>query len=99
MTHTLLVTTGNGMFGRALVNALAGDGDVNVRALVRNESAFNVSAPNVSSIVGDMDKPETLVAAVDGVDLVSPQQPPIASVPGTGPPRRPVRVLYGVWRN
>lgn len=81
MTHTLLVTTGNGMFGRALVNALAGDVDVNVRALVRNESAFNVSAPNVSSIVGDMDKPETLVAAVDGVDqifLVSPMDEHIA---------------------
>ena len=40
-----------------------------------------------------------LPADVGGDVLVAFQQPPITSVQSTGPPLRPVRVLYGVWRN
>lgn len=59
------------------------------------DSQLFLAAPRLTVAPDDT----VMTAAVDGVDLVSPQQPPIASVPGTGPPRRPVRVLYGVWRN
>ncbi|NQU37881.1 MAG: NAD(P)H-binding protein, partial [Actinobacteria bacterium] len=72
---TVLVTTGNGMFGGALIRELAGTPDINVRALVRDASRFTVSAPNVTVVVGDMDKPETLTAAVEGathIFLVTP---------------------------
>ncbi len=40
-----------------------------------------------------------VVMAGCGDDLVSPQQQPLAFLSGTGPPQRPLRVLYGVWRN
>lgn len=79
---TLLVTAGNGMFGRALVNALVGRADVQVRAMVRNLDAFDVVAENVVVIKGDMDDPASLVAAVDGVTdifLVTPMDEQIAT--------------------
>lgn len=79
---TLLVTTGNGMFGRALVNALADRDDIQVRAMVRNLDAFDVVADNVVAMKGDMDDPASLVAAVDGVTdifLVSPMDEQIAT--------------------
>lgn len=63
----LLVTTGNGMFGRALVNQLAGSPDITVRAMVRNVAGFDVEASNVEVVQADMDDPATLVNAVDGV--------------------------------
>lgn len=79
---TLLVTTGNGMFGRALVESLAGRGDVHVRAMVRNVAAFDVDAANVSVVQADMDAPETLSDAVDGVTdvfLCSPMDEHVAT--------------------
>ena len=79
---TLLVTAGNGMFGRALVNALAGRDDVQVRAMVRNLDAFDVVADNVVAVKADMDDPASLVPAVDGVTdifLVSPMDEHIAT--------------------
>ena len=78
----LLITTGNGMFGRGLVNALAGSGDVEVRAMVRNLDAFDVDAANVSAVHGDMDDPATLAGPVDGVTdvfLCSPMDEHIAT--------------------
>ena len=63
----LMVTTGNGMFGRALVDSLAGRADVEVNAMVRNLDAFDVHADNVTAVRGDMDDPASLAAAVDGV--------------------------------
>lgn len=79
---TLLVTTGNGMFGRALVNALAGADDVRVRAMVRRLDAFDVVADNVEVVQADMDDPASLRAAVDGVTdvfLVTPMDEHIAA--------------------
>ena len=78
----LLITTGNGMFGRGLVNALAGSGDVEVRAMVRSLDAFDVDAANVSAVHGDMDDPATLAGPVDGVTdvfLCSPMDEHIAT--------------------
>ena len=78
----LMVTTGNGMFGRALVDSLAGRADVEVNAMVRNLDAFDVHADNVTAVRGDMDDPASLAAAVDGVTdvfLVSPMDEHIAT--------------------
>lgn len=79
---TLLVTTGNGMFGRSVLRALANDPDVEVRALVRNPDTFDFVADNVTPVKADMDDPASLVAAVDGVTdifLVSPMDDHIAT--------------------
>lgn len=78
----LMITTGNGMFGGALVSALAGRDDVEVNAMVRNLDAFTTPAGNITAIKGDMDDPATLAAAVDGVTdvfLVSPMDERIAT--------------------
>ena len=78
----LMVTTGNGMFGRALVDSLAGRDDVEVKAMVRNLDAFDVHADNVTAVRGDMDDPASLAAAVEGVTdvfLVSPMDEHIAT--------------------
>lgn len=79
---TLLVTTGNGMFGRSLITSLAGNPQVQVRAMVQDLSTFDFQADNVQAIQGDMDDPASLKAAVDGVTdifLVSPMDDHIAS--------------------
>lgn len=78
----LLITTGNGMFGRALVNALADRDDVEVRAMVRNLNSFDVVADNVVAVKGDNDDPASLTAAVEGVTdifMVSPMDEHIAT--------------------
>jgi uncharacterized protein YbjT (DUF2867 family) len=81
MPTTVLVTTGNGMFGRALIDQLAGLTDINVRAMVRNRASFDVEADNVSVVVADMDNPASLASAVADVShifLVSPMDAHIA---------------------
>ncbi|MCH9816431.1 MAG: NAD(P)H-binding protein [Actinomycetia bacterium] len=50
------------MFGRALIKALAGREDIQVRAMVRDVAKFDVTAPNVEVVTGDMDDPSSLVA-------------------------------------
>ena len=39
------------------------------------------------------------VSLTNGFDLIGQRHQPVAFPSGTGPPERPVRVLYGVWRN
>ncbi|MEZ5115855.1 MAG: NmrA family NAD(P)-binding protein [Candidatus Nanopelagicales bacterium] len=68
--ETVLVTTGNGMFGRALTARLAGRDDVEVVAMVRDASRFTAPASNVRSVTADMDRPDTLAAALHGVTRV-----------------------------
>lgn len=75
MTKSVLITTGNGMFGRALINELAGDSDIDVRGMIREGRTLKSEAPNLSAVVADMDDPGSLKAAVAGashVFLVSP---------------------------
>lgn len=82
MTRTLLVTTGNGMFGRALIEQLLGNDQVRIRAMVRDRAAFTLQAPNLEVVVGDMDRPESLLAPVTGVShvfLTSPMDDHIAA--------------------
>ncbi len=70
MERQVLVTAGNGMFGHGLVATLLGDEHVKVRAMVRDREKFKLQAPNLEVVVADMDAPETLAPAVDGVTHV-----------------------------
>ncbi len=82
MDKTVLVTTGNGMFGGALIKELAGDSEVAVRAMVRHRANNESPAPNVSYVTGDLDDPASLTRAVAGVThvfLVSPMDEHVAT--------------------
>lgn len=66
----VLVTGATGNTGSALVPALRNAG-VDVRVFVRNESkAQPLKELGAEVVVGDIDKPETLAPAVEGVDKI-----------------------------
>ena len=71
----ILVTGATGMFGSRVARGLLGAGE-QVRALVRDPAkADQLEASGAELAVGDMDRPETLAPALDGVRkvfLVSP---------------------------
>ncbi len=70
------------MFGRALIEQLLDDDQVQIRAMVRDRAAFTLSAPNLEVVEADMDKPQTLVAPVTGAShifLTSPMDDHIAA--------------------
>jgi NAD(P)H dehydrogenase (quinone) len=71
----ILVTGATGMFGGGVTAALARAG-VPVRAMTSNpDRAEQLTRPGVEPVVADMDRADTLSAAVEGVDtvfLVSP---------------------------
>lgn len=71
MSKKILVTGGTGTVGSILLDKLAATG-ANVRALVRSHSkAESITAGGViEAVIGDLDKPETLPAALDGVEKV-----------------------------
>ncbi|MBM3662215.1 MAG: hypothetical protein FJW94_04880 [Actinobacteria bacterium] len=66
----ILVTTGNGMFGRALIEQLLDRDDVLVRAMVRDRASFKLSGSNLEVVVGDMDDPASLVEPTKDVSHV-----------------------------
>src|SRR5215472_6728973 len=64
----ILVTGATGTNGRELVKQLAAMGQ-SVRALVRDPAkASNLKSPSVELIAGEFDRPETIRAALKGVD-------------------------------
>jgi uncharacterized protein YbjT (DUF2867 family) len=66
----VLVTGATGNTGSGLVPALRSAG-VEVRAFVRDESkAQPLKAMGVEIVVGDLDQPETIAPAVEGVDKI-----------------------------
>jgi uncharacterized protein YbjT (DUF2867 family) len=70
MSGKILVTGATGNTGSALVPALL-DAGVQVRAFVRDEEkARPLKDHGAEVVVGDLDKPETLDAAVKGVDKI-----------------------------
>ena len=76
----ILVTGATGMFGGGITRELAGRG-VPVRAMTSNPSnAEKLELPGVDPVVADMDRPETLAPALDGVDTVFLVSPMDASV-------------------
>lgn len=64
----ILITGATGTNGRELAQALAKKG-VPIRALVRNKiKAASLQQANLTLVEGDLDKPETLDAALQGVE-------------------------------
>lgn len=83
-----------GAFGPSNLDEPAGDPPSRCQLQPRDSQLF-LTAARLTVVPEDAVVP----ADVGGEDLVTSQQPSIASVRSTGPPPRPVRVLYGVWRN
>ena len=64
----ILITGATGNNGQELVRQLTAMGQ-RVRAFVRNPAeAAHLKGPNIESAVGDFDQPETLDAALQGVE-------------------------------
>jgi uncharacterized protein YbjT (DUF2867 family) len=63
----ILVTGATGHVGKHLVGQLLNKG-VQVRVLVRDERKVATLGNGVERAVGDLDKPETLAAAMRGID-------------------------------
>ena len=81
----ILVTGATGRTGSEVVKALIAKGE-QVRALVRDpQRAEVIQGPGVELVVGDVEKPETWDAALQGVDkvfLLSPEGPQMAELHG-----------------
>jgi uncharacterized protein YbjT (DUF2867 family) len=91
MSRTILVTGATGAVSSQLLQALqASKGDVRLRALVRSEQkAAPLIAAGVAAVVADLDEPESLPRAFEGVDdlwLLTP--------PG---PRAPENNMNAIW--
>jgi uncharacterized protein YbjT (DUF2867 family) len=66
----ILVTGATGMFGSGITEQLAERG-VPLRAMTsRSANAAALARPGVEPVVADMDRPETLAAAMDGIETV-----------------------------
>ena len=81
----ILVTGATGLNGQALLRVLSARGGVAVRALVRNPAKAEAIAdlPGVEIVQGDMARPETLGAALVGIDramLISSSAPDMLEV-------------------
>jgi uncharacterized protein YbjT (DUF2867 family) len=66
---TVLVVGATGSIGRLVVDEAIRQGHV-VRALVRSLAKAHQLPPKAETIIGDVTRPETLPAAVDGVDAI-----------------------------
>jgi len=80
----ILVTGGTGNTGGELLRRLSARG-LSVRAMVRNpgRAAALAALPGVEIVAGDMARPETLAAALHGIDramLVSSSEPAMLEV-------------------
>jgi uncharacterized protein YbjT (DUF2867 family) len=71
MASTILITGATGTIGSEVVKALAAKPGVTLRVAVRSAAkAEKLLAPNVVPVDFDYDKPDTIAAAVKGVDRV-----------------------------
>ena len=82
MTRTVLITGATGQVSSALIRGLAGAADLKLRALVRDVAkGAALQQQGIELVVGDLDEPESLPGAFDGVNdvwllnAVSPRQP------------------------
>ncbi|MFG2071985.1 SDR family oxidoreductase [Nonomuraea maritima] len=78
--RTVLVTGATGRVGGQVVAQLAEVGGVRVRALSRDPAAASAAlGPRVEVVGGDLTMPDTLAAALDGVDAVFLVFPSVAA--------------------
>ncbi|HSN49713.1 MAG TPA: NAD(P)H-binding protein [Bacteroidales bacterium] len=77
--NKILITTGNGMFGKALAEELL-KMNVPFRLMVRDKSKCTIHHPNAEIVTGDMDKPETLIPVLKGIDSVFLSTPMDANI-------------------
>ncbi|WP_169952545.1 SDR family oxidoreductase [Microbispora sp. H11081] len=78
--QTVLVTGATGRVGGQVVAQLAGAGDVRIRALSRDPAAASAAlGPKAEVVGGDLAIPDTLSAALDGVDAVFLVFPSVAA--------------------
>src|SRR5262249_5390584 len=78
MSNTILVTGATGTIGARVLKELAGKPDVVVRAAVRSKEKSGSLGSAATPVDFDYSKPETIAAAVKGVDhifLVTPTVP------------------------
>jgi uncharacterized protein YbjT (DUF2867 family) len=82
MKRTLLMTGGTGLVSSALIRALEATKDLKLRALVRDPNkADALRSRGIEAVAGDLDDPETLSPAFEGItdlwllNAVSPRQP------------------------
>jgi uncharacterized protein YbjT (DUF2867 family) len=70
MANKILIMGGTGTVGSVLLEKLAAT-DAKVRALVRSQGkAERIKASGIEAVIGDLGKPETLPAALNGVEKV-----------------------------
>ena len=85
MTRTVLVTGSTGTVSTALIGALGGTPDLRIRALVRDPAkADGLRAKGAEAVVGDLEEPDTLGDAFDGVDILWLLTPASALEPSMG---------------
>ena len=70
MARTVLISTAHGMFGSAVLEALRQQPELQVRAMVRRRRAGEGDAGPVHWVTGDLDDPDSLIPAVQGVSAV-----------------------------
>lgn len=90
MTKTILVTGATGTVSSALIEQLKTSPAVQVRALVRSESnATKLRVAGVQAVLGDLDDPDSLPPAFEGVDELWQLTPP--------GPRAPENNMNALW--
>lgn len=70
MTTKVAVIGANGNIGSAIVHDLASRGKYEVYAVARDPSKVNYTLPEVKIVQGDASKPEALVSAIKGIDVL-----------------------------
>ena len=58
------------MFGRALIRKLLNRDDIQIRAMVRDRSKFDLTGNNLEVVVGDMDDPPSLIEPTHDISHV-----------------------------
>ncbi len=82
---TVLVTGATGTVSTALLGALKGKPGIRLRALVRDPAkAETLKKDGVEVVAGDLEEPDTLPAAFDGVDILWLLTPASALEPSMG---------------
>jgi uncharacterized protein YbjT (DUF2867 family) len=90
MTKTIVISGATGTVSSALIDQLKGAPGVRVRALVRSEAnATKLREAGVEAVLGDLEDPDSLPAAFEGVDEMWQLAPP--------GPRAPEQSMNALW--